>query len=133
MKTISIQYIDKVPFYYLKAIQQAFIGKFKSLYRGVIHGYFLEIRLSGIGYKSRLVSNFLSTYIGESVFTMIKLREGILIRIRRYRVLVFAVDKGVLHNLVRAWCNIRSVDSYTAIGIHIRTEPVYVKPGKIRT
>jgi len=133
MKSLYIQYTSNISYYLIRSIQQTFISKFKSLYRGVIHGYSMEIRLSGIGYKSRIINNFLSTYIGESVFTIIKLHKGIIIRIRRYRILILAIDKNTLHNLIRIWCNIRSVDSYTAIGIHIRNEPVYIKPGKIRT
>jgi len=115
-----------------KSVYKTFLSNFQSWYVGVVQGYYIPIRLAGVGFKGRIRDRIVTTYLCTTTFHFIRANSTLTARYRKYKVVLFGTDKHDICSVARVWQRVGIPDTYTGVGIRIIGETVYVKPGKQR-
>lgn len=102
--------------------------------QGVCHGYFLELHLRGVGFRSWVEDeqNALCLDLGFNHYISIIINTQVSILCKKTKIFLFSFDLGLLHNLGRRIKNIRLPDVYRSKGILYTNENVKKKVGKQR-
>jgi len=112
-----------------------FLSRARSLLKGLIYGYFVQLKTEGVGLKFiRFYSapRLLSLSFGYSHTILYKMPKTISFRCLKYRLLLFSPQLTTLSTHALRIRNYRPSDPYKGKGVKFSTEVLKIKPGKQR-
>ena len=104
-----------------------FIKKLKKLIKSVTIGWFLELNLNGLGYKSFKLNDKIALDLGYSNLIIYKPTDSIKIKNFKNKIVLFSLDQEYLYNVS---CHIKSYsmpDAYKGKGIVFKNEVIKLK------
>ena len=104
-----------------------FIKKLKKLIKSVTIGWFLELNLNGLGYKSFKLNDKIALDLGYSNLIIYKPTDSIKIKNFKNKIVLFSLDQEYLYNVS---CHIKSYsmpDAYKGKGIVFKNEIIKLK------
>jgi len=122
-------------FFPSKALANIFFNKTRSLIKGLLYGFFIELRTEGVGLKFMRFSTapqLLSLSFGFSHTILYKMPAGIRFRCLKYRLLLFSNQITTLTKIAFRIKGYRPSDPYKGKGVKFITEVLKIKPGKQR-
>lgn len=115
-----------------KKFLKHFFSKLKKSFKGVSTGWFKELNLNGIGYKSFKINDCIALDVGYSNLITYKPSEKIKIKNLKNKIILFSCDLESLTTLGILLKNYAKPDAYKAKGILWKNEKVKLKKkGKI--
>lgn len=115
-----------------KKFLKHFFSKLKKNFKGVSTGWFKELNLNGIGYKSFKINDCIALDVGYSNLITYKPSEKIKIKNLKNKIILFSYDLESLTNLGILLKNYAKPDVYKAKGILWKNEKIKLKKkGKI--
>lgn len=103
------------------------IKKLKTLFRSVTTGWFLELNLNGIGYKSFKLDDKIALDLGYSNLILYKPTSLLKIKNLKNKIVLFSIDKEYLNNVGSNLRNYSYPDSYKGKGMLFRNEIIKLK------
>jgi hypothetical protein len=124
---------DKLLFLHKQSFK-SFLVNFKNSLNGVSYGFFVFLKLKGVGFRSWIdyVSNSLVLVIGLSHYILYKIPEDILIKSKKSKILIFGIDKHRVFHVASEIYSLRVPDVYKGKGIQYANKNLVLKVGKQR-
>lgn len=107
-----------------------FISRLNSLLKGVSEGYFVELEISGRGYRFINLTDKLLVKLGSMHYIGIKQSSGIKIVGTKSKVLIFGLDIEEVNRVANIIRGFRVPDAYKGKGIRYVGEQLVLKVGK---
>ena len=104
-----------------------FINKLNKLLKSVTTGWFLELNLNGLGYKSFKLDNKIALDLGYSNLIIFKPDTKIKIKNFKNKLVLFSIDQEYLNNVGLNIRNYSKPDSYKGKGILLKNEVIKLK------
>lgn len=126
---------NKKLFFISKALANAFFSRVRSLLKGLIYGFFIELKTEGVGLKFMrfsTASSLLSLSFGYSHTILYKMPQAIKFRCLKYRLLLFSNRLPLLTMISQRIRGYRPSDPYKGKGVKYAGEALKLKPGKQR-
>lgn len=104
-----------------------FIKKIKKLIKSVTIGWFLELNLNGLGYKSFKLNDKIALDLGYSNLIIYEPTDLMKIKNFKNKIVLFSLDQEYLYNVS---CHIKSYsmpDAYKGKGIVFKNEVIKLK------
>jgi len=131
----SFLIIKKRLFFTSKAAANSFFSRARSLIKGLIYGFFIEIKTEGVGLKFFRYSKaprFISFSFGFSHTIVYKMPKSIVFRCHKYRLILFSNRLTLLSLIAKRIRAYRPPDPYKSKGVKFASEALKLKPGKQR-
>jgi len=119
-------------FFYKKQYFSIFLNAINSLLKGLEHGYFIDFRVNGVGYKIEVFRYCIAYELGHSHYVLYKLPDSIFSDKKKYRGVVFGNRRSDLYLASRHIKNISYPDAYKGKGFRYSFEVLKLKVGKQR-
>lgn len=103
------------------------IKKLKKLIKSVTLGWFLELNLNGLGYKSFKLDDKIALDLGYSNLILYKPTDKIKIRNFKNKIVLFSVDQEYLYNVASNLRSYSPPDPYKGKGILKKNEIIKLK------
>lgn len=104
-----------------------FIKKVKSLFYSVSNGWFLELNLNGIGYKSFKINDKIALDLGYSNLILYKPTNLLKIKNLKNKIILFSIDKDYLYNVAISLRKYAIPDLYKGKGLLFNNETIKLK------
>lgn len=104
-----------------------FFNKVNNLFKSVTSGWFLELNLNGLGYKSFKLEDKIALDLGYSNLITYKPNEQIKIKNFKNKLTLFSIDQEYLYNIGFSIKNYSKPDAYKGKGILFKNEIVKLK------
>lgn len=104
-----------------------FLKTIKTLFQSVTNGWFIELYLNGLGYKSFKLENKIALDLGYSNIILYKPTSQVKIKNFKNKIVLFSINKEYLHNLVAYLRNFSFPDAYKGKGIIFKNEDLKLK------
>lgn len=104
-----------------------FIEKLKKLFKSVTTGWFLELNLNGIGYKSFKLEDKIALDLGYSNLVIYKPSTNLKIKNFKNKIVLFSIDEEYLNNIGTTLRNYSYPDPYKGKGMLFRNEIIKLK------
>jgi len=104
-----------------------FVTKIKKLLKSVTTGWFLELNLNGLGFKSFKLNDKIALDLGYSNLIIYKPTNSIKIKNFKNKIILFSLDQEYLYNVGFTIKNYSSPDPYKGKGILRKNEIVKLK------
>ncbi len=124
--TFKNQYIDTKLFIQTKSFN-FFIKKIKKLIKSVTTGWFLELNLNGIGFKSFKLQDKIALDLGYSNLVIYKPTLDVKIKNLKNKIVLFSVKEEYLKDVANKLRNYAFPDSYKGKGILFKNEIIKLK------
>lgn len=122
-------------FFSSKASANAFFSRVRTILKGLIYGFFIELRTEGVGLKFMrfsLAPQLLSLTLGHSHSILYNLPKAIKFRCLKYRLFLFCNRLPLLTTIAHRIRGYRPPDPYKGKGVKYMSEVLKIKPGKQR-
>lgn len=116
---------DKASFYAFKSFL------FNRFYE-MIHGFFLELNLVGVGYNIYIYKNVLYIDLGYSHYLGLNIKEGLLIKRFKQRLIIFGYSKKIVVDFSKILISLRRLNIYKGKGFIYKGQVIKLKEGKKR-
>lgn len=103
------------------------IKKLKKLIKSVTTGWFLELNLNGLGYKSFKLDDKIALDLGYSNLILYKPTSKVKIRNFKNKIVLFSLDQEYLYNVASNLRSYSSPDPYKGKGILKKNEIIKLK------
>lgn len=103
------------------------VKKINKLIKSVSSGWFVELNLNGLGYKSFKLNNKIALDLGYSNLIIYKPTDKIKIRNFKNKIVLFSLDQEYLYQVVSNLKSYSTPDSYKGKGILRKGEIVKLK------
>lgn len=114
--------------FYLQKNQERFlINKIKTLFKSVSSGWFKELNLNGIGYKSFKMEDKIALDLGYSNLILYKPTASIKIKNLKNKLILFSINKDYLNNIATILRNFSKPDVYKGKGIVFKNQKLKLK------
>lgn len=124
--TFKNQYIDTKLFIQTKSFS-FFVKKIKKLIKSVTTGWFLELNLNGIGFKSFKLQDKIALDLGYSNLVIYKPTLDVKIKNLKNKIVLFSVKEEYLKDVANKLRNYAFPDSYKGKGILFKNEIIKLK------
>lgn len=124
--TFKNQYIDTKLFIQTKSFN-FFVKKIKKLIKSVTTGWFLELNLNGIGFKSFKLQDKIALDLGYSNLVIYKPTLDVKIKNLKNKIVLFSVKEEYLKDVANKLRNYAFPDSYKGKGILFKNEIIKLK------
>lgn len=114
-------------FFFTESELNFFTNKIKTLFKSVSKGWFMELNLNGIGYKSFKLNDKIALDLGYSNLIVYKPTNLLKLKNLKNKLLLFSIDKEYLHNVGSYLRNFSYPDSYKGKGILFKNEVLKLK------
>lgn len=104
-----------------------FTNKIKTLFKSVSKGWFMELNLNGIGYKSFKINDLLALDVGYSSLITYKPPKDVKIKIFKNKIVLFSIYQDLLNNVTLLLKDYATPDPYKAKGILLKNEKIKLK------
>lgn len=104
-----------------------FVEKLKKLFKSVTTGWFLELNLNGIGYKSFKLNDKIALDLGYSNLVIYKPSDILKIKNFKNKIVLFSIDEEYLNNIGNTIRNYSYPDPYKGKGMLFRNEIIKLK------
>jgi large subunit ribosomal protein L6 len=104
-----------------------FIKKIKKLLKSVTNGWFLELNLNGIGFKSFKLQDKIALDLGYSNLVIYKPTAEIKIKNLKNKIVLFSIKEEYLKDVANKLRNYAFPDSYKGKGILFKNEIIKLK------
>ena len=104
-----------------------FINKVNKLIKSVTTGWFLELNLNGLGYKSFKLNDKIALDLGYSNLIIYKPDSRIKVKNFKNKLVLFSIDQEYLNNVGLNLRNYSKPDSYKGKGILLKNETIKLK------
>jgi len=127
--------INKSRIFVLKPVAKVLFERIRRVIHGILHGYFVEIRTEGVGFRfiryQRAPSLIgLTLNFGHMIFY--KFPKSVRFRCLKYRLLLYSNRPEVLYETASRIRNYRRPDPFKGKGLKYAKERLKFKPGKER-
>ena len=115
--------------------KRLFNSYFFTLSNYVLHsanGFFIELSLVGLGYKTHKIKNHLFLDLNFSHKIYYPIPVGVFIRCSKKKILLFGLNKVLVFNTAKEIKNFRTPNKYKGTGIRYLGENIKLRPGKQR-
>lgn len=122
-------------FFSSKAAANCFLSRVRSLLKGLIYGFFIELKTEGVGLKFMRFSTapqLINLSLGYSHSIIYKIPQAIKFRCLKYRLLLFCNRATLLTKIAQRIRGYRPPDPYKGKGVKYTSEVLRIKPGKQR-
>lgn len=109
-----------------------FVSIIKNGINGVVNGYYVELKLEGLGFKYLMLKGKIMFRLGHSHYIELLVPKMIKIVGFRNRLVVFGLDLGSLNQFCFILRNLRKKDVYKGKGIAEASKVHVLKVGKQR-
>lgn len=99
----------------------------KKLIKSVTYGWFIELNLNGIGYKSFKFNDKIALDLGYSNLVLYKSKSNLKIKNFKNKLVLFSIDKDYLYNVAYRLRNYSFPDAYKGKGILFRNQILKLK------
>lgn len=99
----------------------------KKLIKSVTFGWFIELNLNGIGYKSFKLEDKIALDVGYSNLVLYKSKSNLKIKNFKNKLVLFCIDKDYLYNVAYLLRNYAVPDAYKGKGILFRNQTLKLK------
>lgn len=135
MFNLDFHVYNRKLFFPSTALANTFFSRARSLIKGLIYGFFIELKTEGVGLKfmrfSR-ASRLLNLSLGYSHSIIYKVPSAIKFRCLKYRLLLFSNHFPILTKTAAIIRGYRPPDPYKGKGVKYAGEALKLKPGKQR-
>lgn len=104
-----------------------FINKINTLFKSVTSGWFLELNLNGLGYKSFKLEDKIALDLGYSNLITYKPNTQIKIKNFKNKLTLFSINQEYLYNIGFTIKNYSKPDAYKGKGILFKNEIIKLK------
>lgn len=104
-----------------------FFNKVNNLLKSVTFGWFLELNLNGLGYKSFKLDDKIALDLGYSNLITYKPKDKIKIKNFKNKLTLFSIDQEYLYNIGFSIKNYSKPDAYKGKGILFKNEIIKLK------
>lgn len=107
------------------------VSFFKQKVKAVSHGFFIYLRVVGVGYRIFMYDKTLSFKLGFSHFYKVKIPENIKAFLPEPTLLcLYGVDKNQVTQIAAQIQQLKKPSPYKGKGIRLLNSPIRLKPGK---
>jgi large subunit ribosomal protein L6 len=113
----------------------SFYSKLKRIIKGLLYGYFIQIRTEGVGFKFLRhydAPQLLTLSLGHSHLIHYNFPKNIQFRCLKYKLLLFSNRKTILSEVALRIKEYRAPDPYKGKGLKFANEVLKFKQGKLR-
>lgn len=132
---LNFHIFNRKLFFPSSALANTFFSRARALIKGIIYGFFIELRTEGVGLKFMRFSRaprLLNLSLGHSHSIIYKVPSAIKFRCLKYRLLLFSNQFSVLTKTAAIIRGYRPPDPYKGKGVKYAGEALKLKPGKQR-
>ena len=104
-----------------------FYAKVKKSFKSVSFGWYKELNLNGIGYKSFKINDLLALDVGYSSLITYKPPKDVKIKIFKNKIVLFSIYQDLLNNVTLLLKDYATPDPYKAKGILLKNEKIKLK------
>ena len=104
-----------------------FSRKIKKLIKSVTNGWFLELNLNGIGFKSFKLNNKIALDLGYSNLVIYKPTRDLTIKNLKNKIVLFSIKEEYLKDVATKLRNYAYPDPYKGKGILFKNEIIKIK------
>lgn len=104
-----------------------FIKKIKKLIKSVTNGWFVELNLNGLGFKSFKLNDKIALDLGYSNLIIYKPTEKLIIKNFKNKLVLFSLDEEYLRNICNTIQSYSIPDAYKGKGILYKNQIIRLK------
>lgn len=118
---------EKLNFFIEKTALKYFLNTLKNLFRSVTLGWFIELNLNGIGYKSFKIGKKIALDLGYSNLILYEPSAQLKIKNLKNKIVLFGIDKSYLNTVAKLLKCYATPDPYKGKGLLYRNETLKLK------
>lgn len=126
----DIDFYDNKVFLKSKMSLNSFLSFLKLKILGVLKGYYIELRMVGLGYRFLILKNVLVLRLGYSHYIKIDLLQNVQYIGYKNKLIIFGLDLQEVNEIGYKLKALKIPDRYKGKGIHYCNEIIKLKVGK---